>query len=100
MGNGKRRMRQFLYFLKVLLMSLLRALWLKTREKRKMVIKYVVKTFFRDLCNTIDKTEKFLFYLLLYRKSNRRRREFKQAISNSTLKKYISRVQDAAIHLQ
>ena len=43
--------------------------------------------FLRDLCNTIDKNDKKSVYLLFSRKSDRRRREFKQTISNITLKK-------------
>ena len=73
-------------------MSLLKALWLEEREKRKMAYKVHCRTFFRDLCNTIDKTDKTFFYLLLFRKSNRRTREFKQAVSNNMLKKYILRL--------
>ena len=81
-------------------MSLLRALWLEEREKRKMGYKVNCGTFFRDLCNTIDKTNKTFFYLLLSRTSNRRRREFKQTVSNNTLKKYICKVKEVWFHLQ
>ena len=81
-------------------MSLLRALWLEEREKRKMGYKVNCGTFFRDLCNTIDKTNKTFFYLLFSRTSNRRRREFKQTVSNNTLKKYICKVKEVWFHLQ
>ena len=57
-------------------------------------------TFFRDFCNTIDKNDKKSVYLLFSRKSNRRRREFKQTISSITLNKNICRGQDAVLHSQ
>ena len=58
--------------------------------------------FLRDLCNTIDKNDKKSVYLLFSRKSDRRRREFKQTISNITIKKKknICKGQEAVLHLQ
>ena len=84
----------------VLLMSLLRALRRQAWEKYKMGFKVRCETFSRDLCNTIDKTDKKGVYLLFSRKSNRRRRrKFKRTIINNTLM-YISRIQEVVFHLQ
>ena len=69
-------------------------------EKRKIGFNVRCGTFFTDLCNTIDKTDKKPAYLLFSRKSSRRRREFKGVISNNTLKKYICRGQEVVFHLQ
>ena len=48
-------------------------------------------TFFRYLCNTIEKIDKRSVYFLFSRRSNRRRtrRELIGTISNTTLRKYI-----------
>ena len=45
-----------------------------------MGYKVCYEPFIRDLCNTIDKTDKKSIYHLFSRKSNGRRREFKQRI--------------------
>ena len=72
------------------------------REKGKMGYKVRCAIFFRDLCNTIDKTDKKSVYLLFSIKSNwrRRRKEFKRRISNNTLKNYICKGQEVVFRLQ
>ena len=125
MGDGKRRMRQFLYFLIFFLLffsffylfpkiiPIILQIYLKIPISFNVLLKgaavlsggkalngFKVRsgTIFRDLCNTIDQTYKNFVYLLFSRKSNRKRK--RREFSNNTLKKYVLGDQEIVLHLQ